>query len=110
MNYTYGTPAIGVLKTEAVVALGQYPQGPLRSDLKYCQVVAQVAHQAVTMITALAVKAATLAKSHCKNQYMDLQTAQYTQCVPQARQIVAAAVHVTKIAAMDAPALSMALA
>jgi hypothetical protein len=41
---------------------------------------------------------------------MDLQTAQYTQCVPQARQIVAAAVHVTKIAAMDAPALSMALA
>jgi hypothetical protein len=40
---------------------------------------------------------------------MDLQMAQYTQCVPQARQIVAAAVHVTKIAAMDAPALSMAL-
>jgi hypothetical protein len=27
--------------------------------LKYCQVVAQVAHQAVTMITALAAKAAT---------------------------------------------------
>jgi hypothetical protein len=56
-KYTYGTPAIGVLKTEAVVALLQYPQGPLRSDLKYCQVVAQVAHQVVTMITALAGKA-----------------------------------------------------
>jgi hypothetical protein len=41
---------------------------------------------------------------------MDLQMAQYTQCVPQARQIVAVAVHVTKIAAMDAPALLMALA
>ena len=41
---------------------------------------------------------------------MDLQMAQYTQCVPQARQIVAAAVHVTKIVVMDAPVLSTALA
>jgi hypothetical protein len=40
---------------------------------------------------------------------MDLQMAQYTQCVPQARQIVAAAVHVTKIAVMDVPALLTAL-
>jgi membrane protein required for beta-lactamase induction len=40
---------------------------------------------------------------------MDLQMAQYTQCVPQDRQTVAAAVHVTKIAVTDAPALSMAL-
>jgi len=36
--------------------------------------------------------------------------AQYTLYVPQARQIVAAAVHVTKIAVMDAPVLLMALA
>jgi hypothetical protein len=40
---------------------------------------------------------------------MDLQMAQYTQYVPQAHQTVAAAVHVTKIVVMDAPALSMAL-
>jgi hypothetical protein len=40
---------------------------------------------------------------------MDLQMAQYTQCVPQARQTVAAAVHVTKIAVTDAPVLLMAL-
>jgi len=40
--------------------------------LKYCQVVAQVAHQVVTQITALAVKAATLAKEHCKNQWLVL--------------------------------------
>jgi len=59
MNYTYGMPATGVLKTEAVVALGQCPPVSLQSDLKYCQVVAQVAHQVVTMITALAAKAAT---------------------------------------------------
>jgi hypothetical protein len=40
---------------------------------------------------------------------MDSQMAQYTQYVPQAHLIVAAAVHVTKIAVMDAPALLMAL-
>jgi hypothetical protein len=68
MNYTYGTPAIGVQRMVVVVALGQCPQGPLQSDLKYCQVVAQVAHQVVTVITALAAKAATTAQEHCKNQ------------------------------------------
>jgi hypothetical protein len=41
---------------------------------------------------------------------MDLQMAQHTQCVPQDHQIVAAAVHVIKIAVTDAPALLMALA
>jgi hypothetical protein len=41
---------------------------------------------------------------------MDLQTARYTQSVPPVHQIVAAAVHVTKIVVMDAPALLMALA
>jgi hypothetical protein len=61
MKYMYGTPATGVLKTEVVVALLQYPQGPLQSDLKYCQVVAQVAHQAVTQITVLAAKAEIMA-------------------------------------------------
>jgi hypothetical protein len=55
-----------------VVALGQCPQGPLQSDLKYCQVADQAARQAVTQITAPAVKAATLAKSHCKNQWLVL--------------------------------------
>jgi hypothetical protein len=41
---------------------------------------------------------------------MDSQMAQYTQCVLLAHQTVAAAVHVTKIVATDAPVLSMALA
>jgi hypothetical protein len=41
---------------------------------------------------------------------MDLQMAQYTQCVLLAHQIVAVAVHVTRIADMAAPALLMALA
>jgi hypothetical protein len=109
MNYTYGTPTTGLHRTVVVVVHGQYPQGPLQSDLKYCQVADQAARQAVTQITAPAGKAATLAKSHCKNQYMDLQMAQYTQCVPQAHQTVAAAVHVTKTVVMDAPALLMAL-
>jgi hypothetical protein len=41
---------------------------------------------------------------------MDLQMAQYTRCVLLDHQTVAAAVHVIKIAVMDAPALLMALA
>ena len=61
MKYTYGTPATGVLKTEVVVALLQYLTEPLQSSLKYCQVVAQVAHQVVTMITELAVKVVIMA-------------------------------------------------
>jgi hypothetical protein len=40
---------------------------------------------------------------------MDLQMAQYTRCVLLDHQTVAAAVHVIKIAVMDAPALLMAL-
>jgi hypothetical protein len=40
---------------------------------------------------------------------MVLQMVQYTQCVLQAHQTVAAAVHVTKIVVMDAPVLLMAL-
>jgi hypothetical protein len=40
---------------------------------------------------------------------MDLQMAQYTRCVRPDHQTVAAAVHVTKIVVMDAPALLMAL-
>jgi hypothetical protein len=61
MKYTYGMPAIGVLKTEAVVALLQYLTEPLQSSLKYCQVVAQVAHQVVTMITGVEAKAEIMA-------------------------------------------------
>jgi hypothetical protein len=41
---------------------------------------------------------------------MDLQMALYILYVPLAHRIVAAAVHVTKIVVMDAPALLMALA
>ena len=92
------------------VALLQFPQAPHQSNLKYYQAVAQVAHQAVTVITASAGKVAITAKEPCKNQYMDLQMAQYTQCVLLAHQIVAAAVHVIKIVVMDAPVLLMALA
>jgi hypothetical protein len=40
---------------------------------------------------------------------MALQMAQYTRCVLLAHRPVAAAVHVTKIAVMDAPVLLMAL-
>ena len=40
---------------------------------------------------------------------MDSQMAQYTQYALLGHRIVAAAVHVTRIAAMDAPALLMAL-
>jgi hypothetical protein len=68
MNYTYGTPTTGHQRMAVVVALGQYPQALLQSDLKYCQVVAQAARQVVTQITAPAVKAATTAQEHCKNQ------------------------------------------
>ena len=94
----------------ANAALLQCLQGPRRSGLKYCQVVAQVAHQVATMITGVVVKVAIMAQEHCKNQYMGLQMAQYTQFVPQAHQIVAAAVHVTKIVVMDVPVLLTALA
>jgi hypothetical protein len=41
---------------------------------------------------------------------MDLQMVLYTRCVLLDHLIVAAAVHVTKIAVMDAPVLLMALA
>jgi hypothetical protein len=44
-----------------VVALLQYPTEPLQSSLKYCQVVAQVAHQVVTMITGVEAKAEIMA-------------------------------------------------
>jgi len=63
--------------------------------LKYYQVEAQEAHQVVTMITVLVAQVAVTAQRHYKNQCMDLQTAQHTQCVPLAHQIVAAVVHVT---------------
>jgi hypothetical protein len=63
--------------------------------LKYYQVVAQVAHQVVTMITALAVLAEVMAQKHCNNQCMDSQMVKHIQCVQLAHQIVAAAVHVT---------------
>jgi hypothetical protein len=108
MKYMSGIPAIGVLKTAAVVVHSQYPTGPHQLDLKYCQVAARVARQAVTMITVLVGKVVIMAQGHCKNQWMDLQMAQYTQCVLQDRQIVAAVVHVIKIVVMDAPALLMA--
>jgi hypothetical protein len=39
--------------------------------LKYYQVVAQVAHQVVTTITALAALAEVMAQKHCNNQCMD---------------------------------------
>ena len=69
-----------------------------------------MAHQVATLILVQAGKAAITAKEHCKNQYMDLQMVQHIQYVPQDHLIVAAAVHVTKIAVMDAPVLLMALA
>jgi hypothetical protein len=43
------------------VVLLQYPMVLHQSSLKYCQVVAQVAHLVVTMITELAVKVAITA-------------------------------------------------
>ena len=52
MKSMSGTPTIGLQKMVVVVALSQYLQEPLQSSLKYCQVVAQVAHQVVTTITA----------------------------------------------------------
>jgi hypothetical protein len=63
--------------------------------LKYYQVVAQVAHQVVTMITELAALAAAMDQKHCKDQCMDLTMATHIQSVPQAHQTVVAAVHVT---------------
>jgi hypothetical protein len=45
----------------ASVALLPYLMVLHQSSLKYCQVVAQVAHQVVTMITELAVKVAIMA-------------------------------------------------
>jgi hypothetical protein len=61
MKYTYGTSTTGVHRMVVVAVLSQYPTGPLQSSLKYCQVVAQVAHQVVTMITGVAVKAEIMA-------------------------------------------------
>jgi hypothetical protein len=72
-------------------------------------VVAQVAHQAVTMITVSVGKVVITAQEHCKNQYMGLQMVRYTPCVLLAHQTVAAAVHVTKIVVMDAQVLLMEL-
>jgi hypothetical protein len=68
MKYTYGTSTTGVRKTEAAVAHLQYPQVSPQLDLKYYQVVAQVAHQVVTMITVPAGKVVITAQGHCKNQ------------------------------------------
>ena len=110
MKSMYGIPTIGALKMAGNVALLQFLLEPHQSNLKYYQVVAQVAHQVVTVITVLVAKVAITAKEHCKNQCMGLQMAQYTPCVLRAHPIVAAAVHVTKIVAMDAPALLTALA
>jgi hypothetical protein len=61
MKYTYGIPATGVHRMVVVVALLQYPTEPLQLSLKYCQVAAQVAHQAVTMITAVEAKVEIMA-------------------------------------------------
>jgi membrane glycosyltransferase len=61
MKYTYGTLATGVHRMVVVVALLQYLTAPLQSSLKYCQVVAQVVHQVVTMITAVEAKAEIMA-------------------------------------------------
>jgi hypothetical protein len=68
MKYTYGMPTTGHQKMGDVAVLSQYLQVSPQSDLKYCQVVAQVAHQAVTMITVLVGKAVITAQRHCKNQ------------------------------------------
>jgi hypothetical protein len=68
MKYMSGIPAIGVLKTAAVVVHSQYLQGPHQLDLKYCQVAAQAAPQVVTQITVPVAKAETTAQEHCKNQ------------------------------------------
>jgi hypothetical protein len=61
MKYGFGTPATGVHRMVVVVALLQCPTEPLQSSLKYCQVVAQVAHQVVTMITGVEAKAEIMA-------------------------------------------------
>jgi hypothetical protein len=44
----------------AAVALLRYLQGPLRSNLKYYQVVAQVAHQVATLILVQVAKVAIM--------------------------------------------------
>jgi hypothetical protein len=61
MKFMCGTSTIGAHKTVVAVAHGQYLQELHQSNLKYCQVVVQVVHQVVTMITELAVKVAITA-------------------------------------------------
>jgi hypothetical protein len=51
---------IGARRMAAQVVLGQCLQVLHQSSLKYYQVVAQVAHQVVTMTTALAVQVAVM--------------------------------------------------
>jgi hypothetical protein len=110
VKYGFGMVTTGVHRMAANAALLQCLMEQHQLNLKYCQVVAQVAHQVATMITASAGKVAIMAQEHCKNQYMVLQMARYTQCVLLAHQIVAAAVHVTRIVVMDVPVLLTALA
>ena len=61
MKFMFGTSTIGAHKTVDVAVHGQCLQELHQSNLKYCQVVVQVAHQVVTMITELAVKVAIMA-------------------------------------------------
>jgi hypothetical protein len=61
MKSMSGIPAIGAQRMVVAVALLQYLQVLHRLNLKYCQVVAQVAHQAVTTTTALVAKVAITA-------------------------------------------------
>ena len=61
MKYGYGIPTIGALKMVVAVALLQFLQAPQQLSLKYYQVVAQVAHQVVTVITVSAGKVAITA-------------------------------------------------
>jgi hypothetical protein len=56
-----GIPTIGPQRTVAAVALLQYLQVPHQLSLKYYQVVAQVAHQAVTLILVQVVKVVIMA-------------------------------------------------
>jgi hypothetical protein len=60
MKSMSGIPAIGAHKMVAVVALLQCLPVLHQSNLKYYQVVAQVAHQAVTTTTALVAKVAIM--------------------------------------------------
>jgi hypothetical protein len=59
-KYTCGTSTTGVHRMVDNVAPLQYPTGLLQSSLKYCRVVAQVAHQVVTMITVAEAKVAIM--------------------------------------------------